>query len=369
MNSKSLLFLLMSSTFFLPSAHAQFYTIQKEVKNEQTNKSEIPQEKIVEDMDEDRFYSAQDSINNAIHAEQAEEDFTDFFSTTDGHEISIEKDIPVFVSVKDSLLFGLIQDRMDVCLPLDYISVNSHYGNRRDPFTKCKRFHDGIDLKCNLQRVYSMMPGVVTKAVYSKKGYGNHVVVDYGHIQVLYGHLSVVTVTRGQEVYAGTILGISGSSGRSSGPHLHLKISSNGKSLNPEPFIAYLNKYITRLQDRIAYLRFGTRPPQELNIENLYEVLRKYNVMYPKIVVAQALIETGYFTSNACLNYNNLFGLRRPSNGEYYRFDNWEESVKAYKDYVQYKYKGGDYFRFLDRIGYAEDPTYVRKVRSISNSL
>ena len=64
-----------------------------------------------------------------------------------------------------------------------------------------------------------------------------------------------------------------------------------------------------------------------------------------------------------------MFGLRRPSDGSYYRFNNWEESVKAYRDYVQYKYKGGDYFGFLNRIGYASDPNYLSKVRSISNLL
>ena len=135
----------------------------------------------------------------------------------------------------------------------------------------------------------------------SKKGYGNHVILDYGHIQCLYGHLSVIAVRQGDEVYAGTIVGISGSTGRSTGPHLHIKISSNGKSLNPAPFIAYLNKYITSLRDKIAYVRFGTKPPKELNINNLYQILDKYGILYPKIVVAQALLETGYFTSNVCL--------------------------------------------------------------------
>jgi flagellum-specific peptidoglycan hydrolase FlgJ len=139
--------------------------------------------------------------------------------------------------------------------------------------------------------------------------------------------------------------------------------------LNPAPFVAYLNNYITGLRDKIAYVRFGTRPPKELNISNLYQALDKNGIAFPKIVVAQALLETGYFTSNVCLNYNNLFGLRKPNEGSYYRFNNWEESVKAYKDYVQYKYKGGDYFRFLQRIGYAEDPNYLYKVKSISGSL
>lgn len=98
-------------------------------------------------------------------------------------------------------------------------------------------------------------------------------------------------------------------------------------------------------------------------------VLRQYDVKFPQIVVAQALLETGYFTSRVCLENNNLFGLRRPSNGGYYSFNSWEESVKAYKDYVQYKYKGGNYYDFLNRIGYAEDKEYTSKIGRIVTSL
>ena len=118
-----------------------------------------------------------------------------------------------------------------------------------------------------------------------------------------------------------------------------------------------------------AYLKFGTKLDLELNISNLFMMLEKYHVKFPKIVVAQALVETGYFTSRVCLECHNLFGLRRPSNGEYYTFDTWEESVKAYRDYVQYKYKGGDYYDFLDRIGYAEGPKYTSVVRQIAKRL
>lgn len=377
MNAKSLMLFPFGLTFLCLPMKAQFYTIEKENKAEEAKEtsSKLRNQRQVNQKDElseeDWFYNAQDSIKLAEQSAERREkqDDLDFFSSTDGHEVSIERDVPVFVSARDSLLFGLISDRMDVCLPLDYISVNSQYGYRKDPYSKCEKFHDGIDLQCNMQHVYSMLSGKVLKTVYGNKGYGNYVVMDYGHIQVLYGHLSMITVRQGDDVYAGTIIGVSGNSGKSTGPHLHIKITSNGKSLNPTPFIAYLNRYITRLQDRIAYVRFGTRPPKELNIANLYEALDKYGVMYPKIVVAQALLETGYFTSNVCLNNNNLFGLRRPTDGSYYQFDNWEQSVKAYKDYIQYKYHGGNYLKFLQHIGYAEDPSYIYKVRSISNSL
>lgn len=106
-----------------------------------------------------------------------------------------------------------------------------------------------------------------------------------------------------------------------------------------------------------------------LTIENLYKVLDKYDVKFQKIVMAQALLETGRFTSSLCLQSHNLFGLRHPSDGSYYVFNSWEESVKAYKDDVQYKYDGGDYYAFLNRIGYAQDPKYTSKVMRIANEL
>lgn len=368
MKVKSFVFGIAAILLFPLTSRAQFYTImrEKEVRNMEGKRNFQETKK---ESEEEYFYAYQDSMKSTLKKDKEHDDLADFFSTAEGHEISIEKDVPVFVNVKDSLLFGLIKERMSVCLPLSFISVTSQYGYRKDPFRKCPTFHDGIDLECNMSHVYSMLPGRVTKVVYSRKGYGNHVILDYGHIQCLYGHLAAITVREGDEVYAGTVVGISGSTGKSTGPHLHIKISANGKSLNPAPFIAYLNRYITGLRDKIAYVRFGTRPPRELNIDNLYQTLDRYNIAFPKIVVAQALLETGYFTSNVCLNYNNLFGLRRPTEGTYYRFNNWEESVKAYKDYVQYKYRGGDYFKFLNRIGYAEDPNYLYKVKSISSSL
>ncbi|MBM6992592.1 MAG: glucosaminidase domain-containing protein [Prevotella sp.] len=107
----------------------------------------------------------------------------------------------------------------------------------------------------------------------------------------------------------------------------------------------------------------------ELTVENLLAVLDEYGVKHKEIVAAQAILETGNFTSLNCTLNHNLFGLRHPSDGSYYSFDTWEESVKAYRDDVQYKYAGGDYYAFLNRIGYAEDRRYTNKVRRIEKRL
>lgn len=100
-----------------------------------------------------------------------------------------------------------------------------------------------------------------------------------------------------------------------------------------------------------------------LNDANLMKELIRQGVQHPEIVLAQAQLETGFYRSDVCKKYNNLFGLRH-KNG-YYKFNNWQESVTAYRDYVQYKYRGGDYFAFLEKIGYAEEPKYTQYVKSL----
>ena len=86
-------------------------------------------------------------------------------------------------------------------------------------------------------------------------------------------------------------------------------------------------------------------------------------------VLAQAMLETGNFSSRVCKEYNNLFGLYDSKNRDYYRFERWEDSVVGYGKMIQYRYKGGNYLHFLKRIGYAEDPRYIAKVAKMAKSI
>ena len=96
--------------------------------------------------------------------------------------------------------------------------------------------------------------------------------------------------------------------------------------------------------------------------------MKKHGIKYPKIVLAQAILETGRFRSRVCNENNNLFGLRH-SKG-YYVFDHWEESVIAYKNKVQYKHRDNEnYYAFLKRIGYASAKDYIERVREIASQL
>lgn len=107
----------------------------------------------------------------------------------------------------------------------------------------------------------------------------------------------------------------------------------------------------------------------ELTIPNLLAEIKKNGIKHPKIVLAQAILETGWFQSAVCRNKHNLFGLTNPRTKNYYEFNHWTESVKAYYTKVQYRYKSGNYLLWLRDIGYAEDKGYIRAIIRVMRNL
>ena len=116
-------------------------------------------------------------------------------------------------------------------------------------------------------------------------------------------------------------------------------------------------------------VRAETKMLPALTIPNLYQEIIRNGIRHPKIVLAQAILETGWFRSPLCRNRHNLVGLTNPRTGKYYEFNHWTESVRAYYTKVQYKYTGGNYLLWLHKIGYAEDPRYVREVMKVVSQL
>ena len=93
--------------------------------------------------------------------------------------------------------------------------------------------------------------------------------------------------------------------------------------------------------------------------------LKAQDVQFPEIVAAQALLETGNFKSCACINGNNLFGLRK-KDSTYMSFEHWTDCVAAYKKYIQkWKQPPNDYYKYLDDLGYAEDTSYTTKLKQM----
>lgn len=118
-------------------------------------------------------------------------------------------------------------------------SISSNYGYRTDPFNSGKgEFHSGLDFKGNRgDHVRNTASGVVISAGWNN-GYGNCVRIRHsGGYETLYGHLSEIKVKAGQKVNANEVIGLVGSTGRSTGDHLHYEVRKNGKVLDPEKFL------------------------------------------------------------------------------------------------------------------------------------
>ena len=116
-------------------------------------------------------------------------------------------------------------------------------------------------------------------------------------------------------------------------------------------------------------LKYYNGESHSLTLTNLVDVIEEVGLNNQLFVLAQAVLETGHFTSSVCKNYHNLFGLYDSKHKDYYRFARWEDSVIGYQKFIQYRYKGGNYLQFLRRIGYAEDPRYTTKVAQIATQL
>ena len=125
-----------------------------------------------------------------------------------------------------------ISSYSSITYPLKSIKVTSHYGYRRDPFTGKLSWHNGLDLRAKNEPAYAMMDGIVEKVGYDNRS-GNYVTLRHGNYHVSYCHLSSIIVRKGEYVYPGIIVGITGNTGRSTGSHLHLTCKKDGKSVNP----------------------------------------------------------------------------------------------------------------------------------------
>ena len=117
--------------------------------------------------------------------------------------------------------------------------VTSEFGYRRDPFTGERKGHSGMDLAVPTgTSVRAALPGTVTVSTYNQGGYGYYVMIDHGSgLSTLYGHNSQLLVRVGQTVEAGDVIALSGSTGRSTGPHLHFEVRINGERTNPRSYL------------------------------------------------------------------------------------------------------------------------------------
>ena len=172
---------------------------------------------------------------------------------TVAREVSSKTDT-VYVATIDSNVFyqptiatepkKLKNSLIPFATPLVKLNKTSAYGYRVHPILRKWMFHSGVDLASRSDTVYSMLSGVVKDSGYSPTlGYYVRTEHSYGEIEILYAHLSEYHYRKGEIILAGAPLGITGSTGRSTGDHLHLSVYRNGHHVDPIPFMAKILEF------------------------------------------------------------------------------------------------------------------------------
>lgn len=159
-------------------------------------------------------------------------------------EDRIEELKPRLEETKDAVL--KLQAKLAVTpniWPADSRRITSEYGVRRDPFTKRARFHAGIDIGGKIgDPVYATADGTVISAD-RDSSHGKNIIISHGNgLKTRYSHLSKIIAEPGQKVKKGELIGLMGSTGRSTGPHLHYEILKNGSPVDPMTYLQSTRK-------------------------------------------------------------------------------------------------------------------------------
>lgn len=156
------------------------------------------------------------------------------------------KELPIqagatFKAIEDSIYYNDVIKKVPLGKPVWSYWVSSHFGTRSDPFNTKRARHKGIDLASNKgNKVKTMADGIVTKSGWGS-GYGKVIEIDHGNgFKTKYAHLNAIYVKKGEEVKNGQAIGEVGSTGRSTGPHLHYEILYEGVPLDPLVFMKAL---------------------------------------------------------------------------------------------------------------------------------
>ena len=134
--------------------------------------------------------------------------------------------------------------------PVDKVVFTSHYGVRSDPFRGTAAMHAGVDIPGAVGTpIYATADGVISHAG-RQGGYGNLIQINHGRgLETRYGHLSKILVADNTKVHRGQLIGLMGSTGRSTGSHLHYEVRMDGRAVNPVPFLQS-GEYVATVQSQ-----------------------------------------------------------------------------------------------------------------------
>ena len=218
MKTKSILTSILSLFVSCSVTRAQFNTIGQ-VESKRIHKKKDPQE-ARQLVPVDSIASA-DSLTNVFDMEGMDGGVTNNIQTSD-----------------------FVLPLLHVSLPLQRIHITSLFGMRHHPVLHRYCMHKGVDLKAQYEKVFSMFPGRVVSIGQNKRS-GKYAIIQTAGYSVSYCHLSSVLVRDGQYVNAGEVVAVSGNTGMSTGPHLHLTIKKDGKVIDPTILLNYVKGMIT----------------------------------------------------------------------------------------------------------------------------
>ena len=278
---------------------------------------------------------------------------------------------------------------LSVSYPLANIEVTSPFGERNDPFTGQRTSHSGLDLRASYEQVMAMFDGRVERIGNDDRS-GNFVILQHGEYTVCYCHLSKVLVYKDDSVYAGLPVAVSGSSGRSSGPHLHITARRKGEIVNPYDLLLYIR--FTR-EECVKALRPVANIPKDIEefFRTYADIAMKHQRRYgipASVTLAQMALESSYGESELARKGNNFFGIRVGSSwkgarswheddvpGYFRNYDSVWESIEDHSRLLmtdRYKrcrrYGSTDYHGWLveiKRAGYASAKDYVQSCERI----
>jgi len=223
--------------------------IQKQIEELTILESQLSD--IISSLNPDRMISyEEDGPQGGLEWDGPVVDNVDLIPTSNVDIVSLKDEIPVLIEKYEYALHEVeqVKDKLKsvpIYWPADTERITSEFGERSDPFTRRQAFHNGIDLAGPWgTEIYATGDGVVEFAD-RDGGYGQSIVIDHGNsYKTRYAHLARIDVEVGDTVEQGELIGLMGTTGRSTGVHLHYEIILNGEIIDPFPYMTFLQQVL-----------------------------------------------------------------------------------------------------------------------------
>ena len=149
------------------------------------------------------------------------------------------EEIASAISIMDNDVNEILSKNISIILPVKG-TITSRYGAREQIFENVNPYHTGIDIANKLNtEIVSATDGVITKTEKMNKYYGNNIEIEKDGVIFKYAHLNKINVKKGDSIKQGEVIGLMGSTGMSTGSHLHFEIKINNRTIDPEKIIKF----------------------------------------------------------------------------------------------------------------------------------